>query len=92
MKTGDTVKFAGAGNEEPGMVAGDVIIVLKQKPHKIYARKNMDLHLRVDISLTEALTGFQRVIRTLDERELLVKNGPCMLLSIFFEHISFSSD
>ena len=78
MKTGHTVKFTGAGDEEPGKIAGDVIIGLKQKPHDVYTRNNMDLHLQIDISISEALTGFQRVIKTLDGRELLVTNGPCM--------------
>lgn len=38
----------------------------------IFRRNRHDLILRMNIDLVEALCGFQKVIRTLDDRDLVV--------------------
>jgi len=70
------IKVKGRGNESPGAEAGDVHFVVQEKKHKVYQRKGADLLLTKKISLSEALTGFEFVVTTLDDRRLLVKSKP----------------
>ena len=42
----------------------------------IFRRSNNDLIMRMNIELVEALCGFQRVIKTLDDRDLVVTAIP----------------
>lgn len=42
----------------------------------IYRRSNNDLIIRMNIELVEALCGFQRVIKTLDDRDLVITAIP----------------
>lgn len=68
--------FRGEGDQQPNMEPGDVIIVLQQKTHDIFQRVEDDLIMNREITLTEALCGFQFVVKHLDGRELLVKQNP----------------
>lgn len=76
MKDGQKILFNGEGDQEPGLEAGDVIIVLDEQPHESFVRKGHDLMMRMDILLVESLCGFQKTIRTLDNRTLLITSLP----------------
>jgi DnaJ family protein A protein 2 len=77
MKRGDSVTFAGEGDQIPGVkLSGDIIIVLDQKPHPIFTRKGAHLLINKTISLVEALTGFKTVVQHLDGRHILVQTQP----------------
>jgi len=79
-KWGDKIMIYGEGEEEPGLPAGDVVIVLKEK-HSAdlpalanWQRVNKDdLLLNREISLLEALTGFEIQVQHIDGRILKVK-------------------
>ena len=80
------VTFSGEGDQEPGLEPGDIIIVLDEKAHPLYKRNGQDLIMKMDISLTEALTGLKKAIQTLDERTLVIQTvkgpvapAPCTL-------------
>ena len=48
-----------------------------QKPHPLFTREDNDLIFTINLSLKEALTGWSRVVRTIDDRMLNVeKSGP----------------
>ncbi|CAL1716820.1 unnamed protein product [Somion occarium] len=53
-----------AGDEEPGVPPGDVVLVLKCKPHPSFERSGNDLLTTVHITLSEALLGFSRILVT----------------------------
>uniref|UniRef100_A0A915E1D6 CR-type domain-containing protein n=1 Tax=Ditylenchus dipsaci TaxID=166011 RepID=A0A915E1D6_9BILA len=70
------IVFYGQGNEEPDVEPGDVVLVVKTKPHDIFKRKGDDLFIHKKISLNDALTGYSTVIQHLDGSLLLVSSIP----------------
>ena len=76
MEDGQKITFRGEADEEPGIPPGDVVIILDEKEHADYKRRKGDLHMKMDITLVEALCGFERYIKTLDDRWLKIKSAP----------------
>ncbi|KAF7270857.1 dnaJ heat shock protein family (Hsp40) member A4-like [Rhynchophorus ferrugineus] len=76
MIDGQKIIFNGEGDQEPELEPGDIIIVLDEKEHPLYKRNGSDLILRLEIQLVEALCGFQKIIRTLDDRDLIITQMP----------------
>jgi len=70
------ITFNGEGDQVPGLEPGDIIIVLDEKEHSVFKRKEMDLIMKININLTEALCGFQKTIKTLDNRVLVITSLP----------------
>lgn len=68
--------FHGEADEFPGMEAGDVVIVIKEQPHKVFKRKGADLLIEKEITLLEAMTGVDFVITHLDGTKIRIKNKP----------------
>ncbi|KAH8831526.1 DnaJ C terminal domain-containing protein [Flagelloscypha sp. PMI_526] len=77
MSPSQRIVLAGAGDQEPGLPAGDVVFVLKSKPHETFERAGNDLLTHTTITLSEALLGFSRVLIThLDGRGIKVSSPP----------------
>lgn len=74
MKHAQKVIFRGEGHHLPDSVQGDIIVVLKEQGHETFKRENNDLILNETISITQALCGFDLVIKHLDGRDLHVKH------------------
>ncbi|KAF8907328.1 hypothetical protein CPB84DRAFT_1768933 [Gymnopilus junonius] len=71
------IVLAGAGDQQPGIPAGDVIFLLKVLPHESFERSGDDLLTHVTITLSEALLGFSRIILThLDGRGVKLTTPP----------------
>ena len=68
--------LSGESDEVPGCEPGDVVIEIEIENHKKFIRKGADLIYKCDITLLEALTGFQIVITHLDGRKILIKTKP----------------
>lgn len=83
MKDGQKIMFSGEGDQEPGLEAGDVIIVLDEQQHTTFVRKGNDLYMRMNVVLVEALCGFQKTVQTLDNRTLLITNLPGTVITEF---------
>ena len=73
MEDGQKITFSSEGDQEPGLEPGDIIIVLDEKKHERFTRSGQDLIMKMDISLTEALTGMKKTIKTLDDRTLVIQ-------------------
>ena len=58
------------------MEAGDVIIILQEKEHETFQRRNHNLYCVYNLGLTEALCGFEFTLKQLDGRDLVIKNPP----------------
>ncbi|KAJ7086075.1 hypothetical protein B0H15DRAFT_356503 [Mycena belliarum] len=71
----------GAGDEEPGTPAGDVVFVLQLTPHESFERSGSDLLTNATITLSEALFGFSRILIThLDGRGVHVTSPPAKII------------
>merc|ERR1719436_1074823 len=73
MEDGQKITFSSEGDQEPGLEPGDIIIVLDEKAHDKFKRSGLDLIVKMDINLTEALTGMKKTIKTLDDRTLVIQ-------------------
>eukprot|EP00968_Pinguiococcus_pyrenoidosus_P016073 scaffold1509_cov240-Pinguiococcus_pyrenoidosus.AAC.48 len=59
----------------------DIVLVLRQKKHRVFTRRNGDLLVKVEVSLASALTGWEVEVETLDKRTIKVVGEPGDLLS-----------
>lgn len=73
-KKGTKVTFPEKGNEQPNVVAADLVFVIDEKPHDVFKRDGNDLIVTQKIPLADALTGTTVSINTLDGRTLTI---PC---------------
>jgi DnaJ family protein A protein 1 len=73
MEDSQKITFSSEGDQEPGLEPGDIIIVLDEKPHDKFKRSGQDLIVKMDINLTDALTGMKKTIKTLDDRTLVIQ-------------------
>ncbi|KAF9572497.1 Type I HSP40 co-chaperone [Mortierella alpina] len=76
MKDGRKIKFPGEGDQAPGVIPGDVIIVLEQREHERFKRDGDDLYYTAKIDRVTALAGGRIHIPHLDDRVLLVEILP----------------
>lgn len=63
-REGDRIVLQGEADQLPDQEPGDIIFVLKEEQHETFERAGADLHAELRISLSEALTGFNRVVLT----------------------------
>lgn len=76
MRDGQKIVFSGEGDQDPDLQPGDIVIVLEEQDHALFKRSKQDLIMRMELELVESLCGFQKVIRTLDGRDLVITNLP----------------
>ncbi|CAE8645588.1 unnamed protein product, partial [Polarella glacialis] len=72
MANGDEIVFKGMGEHRPNMIPGDVVLTIREEPHEVFERKGIHLHTEVEISLKEALLGFERSVTQLDGRSIVI--------------------
>lgn len=75
--TGSYVKYRGMGQAPAGGgVPGDLIVVFRVEPHKIFTRDGFDLHVDLPISFLTATLGGKVKVPTIDETfEFTVPEG-----------------
>lgn len=75
--SGDLMKHPGMASQLPKKIPGEMIVKIVVKPHTLFQRINNDLVVDIDISLYEALMGFEREIVHLDGQilQFSVKRG-----------------
>ncbi|MED6122507.1 hypothetical protein PIB30_040415 [Stylosanthes scabra] len=71
-KKGTKITFQEKGNEQPNVIAADLVFVIDEKPHRVFTRDGNDLVVTQKISLAEALTGYTVHLTTLDGRALSI--------------------
>jgi len=76
MRHGQRVVFSGEGDQSPDVIPGDIIVVLQQKEHATFKRDGDDLFMEQELTLHEALCGYELRVTHLDGRTLRVKSTP----------------
>ncbi|KAI8371770.1 ATPase GET3 [Radiomyces spectabilis] len=76
MKDNQKITFTREGDQAPGIIPGDIIIMLEEKPHELFQRRGDDLIYEATIDLATALAGGQFAIPHLDDRVLHVTVFP----------------
>lgn len=76
VKSGHKIPFHNEGDQMPGVLAGDVVFEIEQKPHARFQRKDDDLFYHAEIDLLTAIGGGQLFIEHLDDRWLTVNIFP----------------
>jgi len=78
MFDGESISFYGKADEAFGKTTGDVIITLDAQPAPgfTFKRRGMDLVQQMDITLSEALTGFKKTVKHLDQRDVVITSAP----------------
>jgi len=71
---GAEIKFPRKSEQSPGQVPGDVVMKLKTKKHATFERKENDLHMTLTITLKEALLGFSKTLKHLDEHDVEIES------------------
>ncbi|KAI6213488.1 hypothetical protein M3Y94_00156600 [Aphelenchoides besseyi] len=64
----------------PDVEPGDVVLVIRTRPHDVFQRKGNDLIMKRTITLNEALCGFSAAIKHLDDRDIILKTSPGVVL------------
>lgn len=72
MRENQKFTFSGEADEHPGIIPGDIVFVLQEKPHETFERDGRNLYMKKKISLIEALTGAQFIVKHLDGRSIVV--------------------
>jgi DnaJ-related protein SCJ1 len=72
MKDGERISFAGECDESPDYQPGDLIFAIKTLPHPLFRRDQDNLHVSFQISLLEALVGFERTLSHLDGHVVVI--------------------
>jgi len=81
----DHIRFAEEGDQVPGVrLIGDIIIFLVQKPHDVFQRVGDHILFQHEITLHEALCGFEMPLEQLDRRMLLIKIPPQQVIDPSF--------
>lgn len=70
---GEQFTIHGEGDCVPDVEPGDVVVVIKVRPNKIFSRKGGDLLMEKEITLLDALTGVNFTIMHLDGRIIRIQ-------------------
>ena len=71
-KKGTKITFPEKGNEQPNVIAADLVFVIDEKPHDVFKRDGNDLIVTHKVPLADALTGTTLTVTTLDGRTLTI--------------------
>jgi len=72
MPDGHQIVFEQEADENPDITPGDVIFKVNTLPHKRFTRNQHDLHMKLNITLLEALVGFVKIVKHLDGHEVRI--------------------
>jgi len=73
METGNEIKFEEFGEEQPDKDPGNLIFIVQELPDKLFKREKDNLRYTLEISLRDALLGFEKYITHLDGHKVRVK-------------------
>jgi len=69
---GQTLRIVGGGNATKNGAEGDLFLLIKVRPHKVFRREGFDVYMELSISFSQAALGAEVTIPTLSE-EIKIK-------------------
>lgn len=72
MPDGHAIVFEQHNDEAPDTIPGDVIFKIRTVPHKRFQREGNNLHMKLTITLLEALVGFSKNVTHLDGHTVVI--------------------
>mmetsp|Transcript_6533 Transcript_6533/g.15848 ORF Transcript_6533/g.15848 Transcript_6533/m.15848 type:complete len:473 (-) Transcript_6533:109-1527(-) len=81
VKNGEKIRLSGEGHRLPAMESGDVVVVCRVTKNRIFERLGADLAIKKQITLRQALCGFEFKIQHVSGTTLLVKSGKNEIIS-----------
>lgn len=69
------ISIDGKGDQNPDIMAGDLLLRITSKPHPLFKRDGPHLYMSQTLTLKEALFGFEKKIKYLDGSELVLKRS-----------------
>lgn len=81
MHSHTEITFPNMGDCYPGIYPGDIKIILLQSNESSnkFIRNGDNLYYNKDVLLSEALNGFEFLVKHLDDRVLCIKNTDCII-------------
>ncbi len=73
IDNGQTLRIPGGGNATKNGEDGDLYLLIKVKPHKIFKRNGSDIFMDLNISFAQAALGAEIKIPTLNSEEIKIK-------------------
>jgi molecular chaperone DnaJ len=73
IDNGQTLRVPGGGNATKNGDDGDLYLLVKVKPHKIFSRDKFDIYMDLTISFAQAALGAEISIPTLNSEEIKIK-------------------
>ncbi len=70
---GQTLRIRGGGNAIRNGMEGDLFLIMKVKPHKVFKREGFDVSMEVSISFSQAALGAEVSVPTLSGEEIKIK-------------------
>ena len=75
-KNADKIVLKGQGHEIPNAANGDVFVILRVEKHEVFERIGADLAMSYEISLKEALCGYDIKIKHFRKKVLHIRSKP----------------
>jgi len=72
LRNGSKIKYKNFGDSEEGG-RQDMHLIVKEQKHDYFTRVGDNLVVNVDLTLKEALTGWERIVRTIDGKSIRVQ-------------------
>ncbi|GAB2283589.1 hypothetical protein Dimus_018096 [Dionaea muscipula] len=70
---GTKITFEGKGDEKPGFLPADIVLLIEEKRHPVFKRVGDDLELGVEVPLVKALTGCNISVPLLGGQRMTVR-------------------
>lgn len=84
MVNGETIVFQNAHDEHPDHAAGHIVLEIVTLPHARFTRDGTHLRMGLNISLLEALVGFEKEFRHLDGHVFSIKRTLVTIPGMYF--------
>lgn len=71
VSEGQYIPLRGQGNfGKRGAVAGDLYVYIEEEKHRLFRREGNDIYVDLDVSITEAVLGSEKIVPTLNDEKV----------------------